>query len=99
MSLPEALGTERGSRSRTIILATGLQSTKEVGGSPTLVTPFVGAVGSRTLARLGVGAIYPLLRRTETWGLISPHNLVQSYRAMKLLESLSAVAPGTLEAC
>ncbi|OGK24837.1 hypothetical protein A3C25_03930 [Candidatus Roizmanbacteria bacterium RIFCSPHIGHO2_02_FULL_38_11] len=99
MARPEAPNREQISQDQAIILATGERSEKLVLGHPALVIPFVGTDTGGFVSSLGVGAMYPQKRNLEIWGLILPHNLIQSYRAMRLLEGLPAIENDTLSAC
>ena len=83
--------------SKTLILATGTPSEKVIRGKIEKVTPIVYAQGQGFFSEVGVG-----ITTSEggyVWGLLTPHNLIQSWRAMKMLEQLPEIMPdGTLAA-
>jgi hypothetical protein len=56
------------------------------------ISPFVGAVlEGKYSTKLGVGVTLPDAEESWFWGLNMPHNLIQSWRAMKLLEESEVV--------
>ncbi|MFZ3044096.1 MAG: hypothetical protein WA058_03270 [Minisyncoccia bacterium] len=82
-----------------VIAARGQQTVKIVGKETKKVIPFVGADNEGEFAQMGVGLIFPDEARAIIWSLASPHNVIQSWRGMKILEKLGRVGHGTLCAC
>lgn len=84
----------------SLVIATrGAQSEKVVDGQRRQVVPFVGADREGESAQMGIGLISPDGKGSTIWGLVAPHVLVQSWRAMKILEQIEVVGHGTLAAC
>lgn len=79
-----------------VVVCTG-QTTKKLlyGGTGEVeVTPFVGQDSMRHFG-VGIGILYPDGRADGCiWGLIMPQFLIQSWRAMKMLEKTSQVYAG-----
>ncbi len=83
----------------TVLVAQGNPCTKVIDGQEHEVVPFAGANKEGEFASFGVG--YQLLSEGSgsIWGLVMPHMLIQSWRAMKLLERVPHINSGTLCAC
>ncbi len=59
--------------------------------------PFVGADEGGTSAQLGIGILFPKNKiKGFVWGMISPRNLIQSWRAMKILEQVDSYSNDTI---
>ncbi|MDO8594768.1 MAG: hypothetical protein Q7R93_04640 [bacterium] len=82
-----------------IIAAKGIESEKVVDGQRKKVLPFVGADREGEFAQMGVGILLPNENTGYIWGLVCPHNLIQSWRGMKLLEKVERIEHGTLCGC
>ncbi len=83
----------------SIVIATrGAPSQKIVDGELQMVVPFVGTDSKGEYAQMGIGVVFPD-GEAEFWGLCIPHNLIQSWRGMKLLEQVERIEHGTLCAC
>lgn len=95
-----------------VILATGQESTKKEGGKQGTAIPLVATDNTGWTAQLGVGVILRGHRdykgidigelpsiSVQVWGLVGPHNLIQSWRGMKILEQIQAIDHGTLCHC
>lgn len=80
-----------------VIAAIGAKSKKLFNGEYEEVTPFMGADREGKYASLGIGFFSST--HTYTWGLVGPHNLIQSWRAMKILEKVPDIQQGTLCHC
>lgn len=79
----------------TVIVAyLGQPSLKTVDGVEQMVMPCVGAMGGH----MGVGLVFSD-GTVSIWGLGSPRFLIQSWRAMKLLERIKVVEKNTLHLC
>ena len=79
----------------------GVQSEKKF-FQPTQAIPYVGADSGGEYSQMGVGLELfedGLPKGYWFWGLVIPHNLIQSWRAMKILERIDSVDKGTLCAC
>ena len=82
-----------------ILIEKGIASQKTIRGEEKQVTPFVGADGEGSFSQLGVGVLVKDVADETTslmWGLLLPHNLIQSWRAMKLVEGVPELAGDTL---
>lgn len=83
----------------SVIVAKGRQSTKIVDGQEREVVPFTGADREGELASFGVGFYFTDKSGGSIWGALMPRLLINSWRAMKLLEHLPQIGHGTLCAC
>lgn len=83
----------------SVIIAQGKARVKIVEGVSREVIPFVGADRQGLLASFGVGYRIVNQRGGTIWGLVMPHLLIQSWRAMKLLECIPVIDRGTLCGC
>lgn len=85
----------------SVIVASGSPSTKAVDGEECEVIPFAGADKGGEFSSFGVGFLCVDLDGPggSLWGLVMPHMLIQSWRAMKLLEHIPQIEHGTLCAC
>jgi len=85
----------------SVIVASGSPSTKAVDGQECEVIPFAGADKEGEFSSFGVGFLCVDLDGPggSLWGLVMPHKLIQSWRAMKLLEHIQKIEHGTLCAC
>jgi hypothetical protein len=84
---------------KPVIAIQGKESEKLVDGECKRVIPFVGADEGGEIASLGVGFLLLEERKCFLWGLLAPHFLIQSWRAMKILEKVKTISDGTLCAC
>jgi hypothetical protein len=80
-----------------VLVAQGPRCEKIVDGERMEVIPCVAADREGEFAQLGVGFIAG--NKASVWGLIMPHSLIQSWRAMKILEQVPEVFSSTLCAC
>lgn len=83
----------------TVQVAQGNPCTKVIHGQEHEVIPFAGANSEDEFASFGVGFHYANESGGSVWGLTMPHMLIQSWRAMKLLEHIPQINNGTLCAC
>lgn len=60
---------------------------------------FMGADRPGKLSCVGVGVINESTGTASIWGLAIPHCIIQSWRAMKVLEEIPVIEHGTLCAC
>ncbi len=81
------------------ILFKGQESTKNVEGQNRKVVPFAGTDRDGEFSQMGVGLIYPVEQSASIWGLVMPHDIVASYRGMKIAEEVPTFGHGTLAAC
>jgi hypothetical protein len=81
------------------ILFKGQESTKKVDGQVRKVIPFAGTDRDGEFSQMGVGLIYPVEQTASIWGLVAPHDIVASYRGMKIAEEVPTFGHGTLAAC
>lgn len=74
----------------------GQKSEKTFRGRRLELTPFAGIDGEREfyLAQMGVGIFGKDI--SYFWGLVSPREIITSYRAMKIVEELSEMDEGDL---
>lgn len=84
-----------------VIALTGKESSKrinveEVCTPSTRAIPFVGADEAYEYGNFGVGISLPDCDKKLLWGLATPHNLIQSFRTMKILEQIDEVREHTL---
>jgi hypothetical protein len=85
-----------------VIAISGERSKKIINNQLIEVTPFVGADSEGEFAQMGFGFL--LTEETESskghiWGLLAPHQLIRSWRSMKILERLERIEDGTLCCC
>ena len=61
----------------------------EIKGYGTAI-PFIGAIKrkEKCWGELGIGIFFPESNTGDFWGLLAPHTLIQSWRAMKILEEV-----------
>lgn len=80
-----------------VIACLGLQTEKMIDGQRSKVTAFVGADREGEFAQLGIG----FLSESDSgfWGLVIPHCLIHSWRAMKILERLLVIHSDSLAGC
>lgn len=76
---------------------TGQQSEKTIGSVLKSVTPFVGSDREGEISQLGIGLIDGT--SASFWGLLVPHLVIRSWRAMKILEQLQTIQADSLCAC
>lgn len=80
-----------------VVAAYGAESPKAVDGKIQRAIPFVGADHPGEFSSFGIGVILPDSgNKGQIWGLAMPHMLIQSWRAMKLLEHVEVIENGTL---
>lgn len=80
-----------------VIAIKGQESIKIVDGVMRRVVPFVGTDHGGELSSLGVGYILSEDGNHGTiWGSVIPHAVIQSWRAMKILEQMPEIKSGTL---
>jgi hypothetical protein len=82
-----------------VIIFKGKESIKKIEGKDKKVIPFAGTDREGENSQMGVGLIYPDEKMSSFWGLLMPHNIVASYRGMKLAEEVPQFNRGTLAAC
>ncbi|MBR9705266.1 hypothetical protein GOV12_07675 [Candidatus Pacearchaeota archaeon] len=82
-----------------VIIFKGQESVKKVNGEDKKVIPFAGTDRDGEFAQMGVGLIYPEEKNGFIWGLAIPHDIVASYRGMKIAEEVLEFGLGTLCAC
>ncbi len=83
----------------TVLVAQGNPCTKVIDGQEHEVIPFAGTDREGEFASFGVGYQLSSEGSGSIWGLVMPHMLIQSWRAMKLLEHTPQINSGTLCAC
>ena len=81
-----------------VIALQGIESEKTTRDGKRKVIPFVGADREGEFSQLGLGILLEDGSAT-IWGLVMPHNVIQSWRGMKLLEELPCVGSGTFCYC
>lgn len=91
--------TGGGRRMSAVILSQGKKATKIVGDKEQTAIPFVGTDSKSEWAQMGVGVILPDRKSLSHWGLALPRLLIQSWRAMKILEEIPEIHNDTLSAC
>src|SRR4030043_245052 len=80
-----------------VAVAFGQEGLKAVDVKIQKAIPFVGADHAGELSSFGVGLVLPENGKSaQIWGLVSPHMLIQSWRAMKILEHVEVIEHGTL---
>lgn len=84
---------------KSVILAQGTRTTKLVDEKDQIAVPFFGTDRDGEFSQMGVGITFPDLAQSLFWGLVIPHCLIQSWRAMKILEEMPEVYNDTLCAC
>lgn len=80
----------------------GIETEMEVAGSVKKVIPFVGAYSIGSLIKFGIGVLSASNSDQEPlyfWGPVYPHKLIQSWRAMKLLEEADKIDETILQHC
>jgi hypothetical protein len=70
-----------------------------VDGVQKRVIPFAGTDREGEFCQMGVGIILPKEKTSSIWGLLGPHNLIASYRGMKIAQEMPDIGYGTLCAC
>jgi hypothetical protein len=85
--------------SEHIIALRGESSLKELDGFLEVMTPFVGTDGPGKFSEFGIGLLSVDDQVLIFWGTVVPHALIQSWRAMKLLEQISSLKTEILSAC
>jgi hypothetical protein len=63
------------------------------------VTPFVGIDVPGQFSKMGIGLRIEATGEHVYWGLVIPHHILATWRAMKLLETLDTADPEILAAC
>lgn len=97
MALHELLDREPEPKPRSLIIAArGRESLKAVNGRIQKAIPFFGADRPGDFSSVGVGVVLPEENQGLIWGLAVPHNAIQSWRGMKILESVDVIGHGTL---
>ncbi len=81
------------------IIIRGKESIKKSGRKDVKVVPFVGADHGGPMSRMGVGILYPRSGEISLRGNNGPHDLVASYRAMRIAEEVTSIGSDTLSAC
>lgn len=84
-----------------IVALKGQKSRKKIEGVERTATPFVGGKfnNSRLDSEMGFGLLLPGKGGSYFYKLVIPHNLIQSWRAMKLLEEADDIYSGFYYAC
>ncbi len=85
-----------------IVLFRGEESTKNLHGRNRKVTLFAGTDKDGEYPSMGVGLLYTNAGdgpKGDIWGLVTPHDVVASYRGMKIAEAVPKFSLGTLAAC
>lgn len=89
--------SKREPRRGLVAVAFGQEGLKAVDGKIQKAIPFVGADHPGEFSSFGIGVVLPENgNRGQIWGLAMPHMLIQSWRAMKLLEHVEVIEHGTL---
>jgi len=83
----------------TVMVAQGNACIKAVNGQECEVIPFTGADHEGEISSYGVGYMLSNEQGGSLWGLAAPQLLIQSWRAMKLLEYVFRIDDSTLCAC
>lgn len=80
-------------RYQNLVIATGKEEFKLVGSFYLRSTPFVGASAhcGGELYEFGVGITCSDIKKGAFWGLVHPHMLIQSWRAMRILENIEEI--------
>lgn len=81
------------------VIFKGQESTKNVDGKSTKVIPFAGTDRDGEFSSMGVGLIYSDSGKGQIWGLAMPHDIIASYRGMRIAEEVPTFGHGTLAAC
>lgn len=84
---------------RVIPASLGNTQLKEVSGYKTLTIPFMGADQAGGSAKLGVGMLLPREEEAFFFGYSINRWLIQSWRAMKLLDKMDNIDDTTLRIC
>src|SRR3989344_6321727 len=93
----ESKGAPQESRRGLVAVAFGQEGLKAVDGKIQKAIPFVDADRPGGLSLFGVGFALPEDgNRGQIWGLAMPHNLIQSWRAMRILEYVEVIERDTL---
>lgn len=91
--------SRREPRRGLVAVAFGQEGLKAVDGKIQKAIPFVGADHPGKFSSFGIGVVLPENgNRGQIWGLAEPHMLIQSWRAMKILEQVEVIEHGTLAA-
>lgn len=80
----------------TLVLARSAPKVRLINDEPAETEVFVGATKQGILSEVGVGIIDNTNKTVRLWGPLAPHRLIQSWRAMWLLEHVVRIDTDTL---